>query len=147
MRIPLLHATSSMLFFSLLAPFANAAELLQSMELVNSGAILSCNYTVSSNEFLFTCRDGYSVFALRCLADEARSIEPGVDDRRDFVCPVSAAQSVAGNAFRLSCSLYDPTMREYLLDRTTRYPNLLLDGRVPTHNCPSTKTDYRGGHE
>src|SRR5688572_20054819 len=38
-------------------PHGRAAELLASVQLVNAGAVLSCDYARSNDSFTFTCRD------------------------------------------------------------------------------------------
>jgi predicted ATPase len=50
----------------------NATELLESVQLVNGGAALSCDYTQPDDRFTFTCRGAYTVFALRCVSESSR---------------------------------------------------------------------------
>ena len=125
---------------------ANAAELLESVRLVNGGAVLSCDYTHPDDGFTFTCRDAHTVFALRCVsvAWSAPSVQRA--EQQEFLCPVSADRSAFGNALRLRCSAYGAASRDELysrdkLWRTAPNPRLLVEGRVPTHSCHSAKVD------
>jgi hypothetical protein len=124
----------------------HAAELLESVRLVNGGAVLSCDYTHADAGSTFTCRDTHTVFALRCVSVEWSALRLQRVGEQEFLCPVSAERSAFGNALRLRCSasggasndeLYSPDK----LWRTRPNPRLLVDGRMPTHQCDSAKVD------
>jgi hypothetical protein len=124
----------------------NAAELLESVRLVNGGAVLSCDYTHPDDSFKFACRDAYTVFALRCVSVAWSALSVQRADQQEFVCPVSADRSAFGNALRLRCTAYGAASNDELysrdkLWRTAPNPRLLVDGRMPTHNCHSAKVD------
>jgi hypothetical protein len=128
------YATRSAVAFCLsllVSAGAFSAELLGSIDLVNGGAILTCDYTQSSERFLFTCRDTYAVFGLSCTAEPGSEIGSGSDS---FLCPVSG-----GSALRLKCTAYRAADREYIRARAEQNPRALVEGRVPTHNCRSAK--------
>jgi hypothetical protein len=127
-------------------PCGSAAELLESVRLVNSGAVLSCDYARSDEGFTFTCRDAYTVFALRCVSVEWSALNMQRVGQHELLCPVSAERSAFGNALRLRCSAYGEPSNDELFSRdklwrTKPNPRLLVDGRVPTHNCESAKVD------
>ena len=127
-------------------PHGRAAELLASVQLVNAGAVLSCDYASSTESFTFTCRDAYTVFALRCVSVAWSALSVQREGQQEFICPVSAGRSVFGNALRLRCSEHDAASRDELysrdaLWRTAPHPRLLVEGRIPTHNCHSAKID------
>jgi hypothetical protein len=117
---------------------ALSAELLASIELVNGGAILTCDYTQSSGRFLFTCRDTYAVFGLSCTAEPESEIGRGNDN---FLCPVPGGSAIEGSALRLKCTAYTAADRDYIRARAEQNPRALVEGRVPTHNCRSAKVD------
>jgi hypothetical protein len=119
---------------------AVAADLLASVQLVNGGAILSCDYTRSGELFEFTCRDTYAVFALRCVA-EAQSAIGEPSNQQDFLCPVPAEPNAFGNALRLRCIGHSARDREYFQARAAGNPRMLLEGRVPTQTCRSAKVN------
>jgi hypothetical protein len=119
---------------------------LESVRLVNGGAVLSCDYTHPDDGFTFTCRDAYTVFALRCVSVEWSALSAQRAEQQEFLCPVSAERSAFGNALRLRCSAYGAPSRDELysrdkLWRTAPNPRLLVDGRMPTHSCHSAKVD------
>jgi hypothetical protein len=116
------------------------------VQLVNGGAILSCDYTRSDDGLMFTCRDTHAVFALRCVAVEWSALSPQHVGQQEFLCPVSAERSAFGNALRLRCMAYGGSSHDELysrdkLWRTKPDPRLLVDGRMPTHDCESAKVD------
>jgi hypothetical protein len=117
---------------------ALSAELLASIELVNGGAILTCDYTQSSAHFLFTCRDTYAVFGLSCTAEPESEIGRANDN---FLCPVPGGSAIEGSALRLKCTAYTAADRDYIRARAEQNPRALVEGRVPTHNCRSAKVD------
>jgi hypothetical protein len=117
---------------------ALSAELLASIDLVNGGAILTCDYTQSSERFLFTCRDTYAVFGLSCTAEPESEIGRGNDN---FLCPVSGGSATGASALRLKCTAYRAADRDYIRARAEQNPRALVEGRVPTHNCRSAKVD------
>jgi hypothetical protein len=80
------------------------------------------------------------VFALRCVA-EAQSAVAGQSNRQNFLCPVTGEPDAFGDALRLGCTEYSAQVREYFQTRAARDPQILLEGRVPTHNCRSAKVD------
>jgi hypothetical protein len=126
--------------------YGNAAELLTSVQLVNGGAVLSCDYTRSDERFVFTCSDTHAVFALRCGSVEWSALSAQRPGQQEFLCPVSAERSVFGNALRLRCTRYDAPLRDELYSRDKFWrakpdPRLLVDGRMPTHGCASAKVD------
>jgi hypothetical protein len=130
--------------------FANssgsAAELLESVRLVNGGAVLSCDYTHPDDGFTFTCRDAYTVFALRCVSVAWSGLSVQRAGQQEFLCPVSADRPAFGNALRLRCGAYGAPSRDELysrdkLWRTAPNPRLLVEGRIPTHNCHSAKVE------
>ena len=127
-------------------PRGNAAELLESVRLVNGGAVLSCDYTHPDDGFTFTCRDAYTVFALRCVSVPWPALSGQRMGQQEFLCPVSPERSPFGNALRLRCNAYGEPSHDELysrdkLWRTRPNPRLLVDGRVPTHGCESAKAD------
>lgn len=127
-------------------PCANAAELLESVLLVNGGAVLSCDYTHPDDSFRFTCRDAYTVFALRCVSVAWSALSVQRVGQEDFLCPVSTERSAFGNALRLRCRAYGDALHDELFSRdklwrTKPSPRLLVDGRMPTHGCESAKVD------
>lgn len=127
----------AMVCFALTAHSAAlGAEFLASVQLVNSGAILTCDYTRSSGLFLFTCRDSYSVFGLSCTSEPTSAT-----GTEDFLCPVSAEPAVDGNALRLKCMAYSARDRDYFRAQAEQNPKSLVEGRVATHNCRSAKVD------
>jgi hypothetical protein len=115
-----------------------SAELLESIDLVNGGAILTCDYTQSSERFLFTCMDTYAVFGLSCTAEPESEIGRGNDN---FLCPVSGGSAVEPSALRLKCTAFSAADRDYIRARAGQNPRALLEGRVPTHICRSAKVD------
>jgi hypothetical protein len=117
----------------------NAAELLESVRLVNGGAILSCDYTQPDNAFTFTCQDSSTVFALRCISVAWSALSIRRPEQQEFLCPVSAERSAFGNALRLRCSKYEAASLELM--RTAPNQRLLVEGRIPTHHCQSAKVD------
>jgi hypothetical protein len=117
---------------------ALSAELLASIDLVNGGAILTCDYTQSGERFLFTCRDTYAVFGLNCTAEPESEIGSGSDS---FLCPVSGGSAIERNALRLTCTTYRAADRDYIRARADQNSRALIEGRVPTHNCRSAKVD------
>jgi hypothetical protein len=125
----------------------NAAELLESVQLVDGGAVLSCDYTHPDDGFMLTCRDTHAVFALRCVAIEWSALSQQRVGQQEFLCPVSPERSAFGNALRLRCTAYggasphDELFSRDKLWRTKPDPRLLVDGRMPTHGCASTKVD------
>jgi hypothetical protein len=124
----------------------NAAEPLESVQLVNGGAVLSCDYTRPDDSFMFTCRDTHAVFALRCVAVEWSAPSPQRVGQQEFICPVSPERSAFGNALRLRCTAngdasHDELFSRDKLWRTKPDPRLLVDGRMPTHGCASAKVD------
>jgi hypothetical protein len=124
----------------------NAAELLESVQLVKGGAVLSCDYTRPDDGFAFTCRDAHTVFALRCVSVAWSALSVQRAEQQEFLCPVSADRSAFGNALRLRCSALGAASRDELysrdaLWRTAPNPRLLVEGRIPTHNCHSAKVD------
>ena len=140
---PLAVAVLSLAFAN---PHGRAAELLASVQLVNAGAVLSCDYASSNESFTFTCRDAYTVFALRCVSAAWSALSVQRAEEQEFLCPVSADRSAFGNALRLRCSAYGAASRDELysrdvLWRTAPNPRLLVDGRSPTHSCHSAKVD------
>jgi hypothetical protein len=127
-------------------PCANAAELLESVQLVNGGAVLSCDYTQPDDSFTFTCRDAYTVFALRCVSAPWSALRVQRVGQQEFLCPVSTGRSAFGNALRLRCSAYGDALNDELFSRDKLWrarpdPRLLVDGRMPTHGCESAKVD------
>jgi hypothetical protein len=123
-----------------------AADLLESVQLVNGGAVLSCDYTRSDDGFVFNCRDTQAVFALHCVAVEWSALDPQRVGQQEFLCPVSAEPSAFGNALRLRCKAYGGSSHDELysrdkLWRTKPDPRLVVDGRMPTHGCESAKVD------
>lgn len=127
-------------------PSVNAAEPLESVQLVNGGAVLSCDYRRADKGFTLTCRDAHAVFALRCdaVAWSAPSVPRA--EQQEFLCPVSAERSAFGNALRLQCSAYGAPSHDELFShdklwRTRPNPRLLVDGRMPTRSCDSAKVD------
>jgi hypothetical protein len=127
-------------------PCGNAAELLESVRLVNGGAVLSCDDTRPDDGVTFTCRDAYTVFALRCASVAWSALSVQRVGQEEFLCPVSAERSAFGNALRLRCSAYGEPSHDELysrdrLWRTRPDPRLLVDGRMPTHSCESAKVD------
>ena len=127
------------LFFAISS--GNAAEPLASVQLVNGGAILSCDYTRSDERFTFTCRDTYAVFALRCASVAWSALSVQRAGQQEFLCPVSVERSASGNALRLRCSEYSAASRERFRTWPELGERLLLEGRVPTHTCHSAKVD------
>lgn len=127
--------------------WANAAELLESVHLVDGGAALSCEYTRPGEVFMLTCRDTHGVFALRCVVVEWSASSPQRAEQQEFLCPVSPERSAFGNALRLRCTAYggasplDELFSRDKLWRTKPEPRLLVDGRMPTHGCASAKVD------
>jgi hypothetical protein len=124
----------------------NAAELLESVRLVNGGAILSCDYARPDDRFTFTCRDAHTVFALRCVSVAWSALSGQRDGQQEFLCPVSADRFAFGNALRLRCSPYGAPLDDELYSRDERWraapnPRLLVEGRMPTHQCDSAKVD------
>ena len=124
----------------------NAAELLESVRLVNGGTVLSCDYTHPDDGFTFTCRDAYAVFALRCVSVAWSALSVQRAGQQEFLCPVSADRSAFGNALRLRCSAYGAASNDELFSRdklwrTAPNPRLLVEGRIPTHSCHSAKVD------
>jgi len=127
-------------------PHGRAAELLASVQLVNAGAVLSCDYASFNDSFTFTCRDAYTVFALRCVSVAWSSLSVQRAGQQELLCPVSVDHSAFGNALRLRCSAYGAASRDELysrdaLWRTGPNPRLLVEGRNPTHSCHSAKVD------
>ncbi len=127
-------------------PGGYAAELLESVRLVNGGAILSCDYTHPDAGFTFTCRDTHAVFALRCVSVAWSALSVQRADQQEFLCPVSAERSAFGNGLRLRCTAHGAPSHDELysrdkLWRTRPNPQLLVDGRMPTHQCDSAKVD------
>jgi hypothetical protein len=127
-------------------PCANAAQLLESVQLVNGGAVLSCDYTQPDDSFTFTCRDAYTVFALRCVSAPWSALRVQRVGQQEFLCPVSTERSAFGNALRLRCSAYGDALNDELFSRDKLWrarpdPRLLVDGRMPTHGCESAKVD------
>ena len=129
-------ALSSLVFLS---SYGNAAEPLASAQLVNGGAVLSCDYTRSDERFMFTCSDTHAVFALRCASVEWSALNAQREGQQEFLCPVAAERSAFGNALRLRCSEYDAHYFEVM--RTAPNPQFLVEGRIPTHQCDSAKVD------
>jgi hypothetical protein len=130
-------------------PGGHAAELLESVRLVNGGAVLSCDYTHPDAGFTFTCRDTHTVFALRCVSVEWSALSGQRVGQQEFLCPVSAERSAFGNALRLRCSAYGVALHDELYSRDKHWrtrpdPRLLVDGRMPTNQCDSAKVDF--GH-
>jgi hypothetical protein len=99
-------------------PCANAAELLESVQLVNGGAVLSCDYTHPDDSFTFTCRDAYTVFALRCVSVPWSALRVQRVGQQEFLCPVSTERSAFGNALRLRCSAYGDERRALFARQT-----------------------------
>jgi hypothetical protein len=127
-------------------PGGYAAELLESVRLVNGGAVLSCDYTHADAGFTLTCRDTHTVFALRCFSVEWSALSVQRVGQQEFLCPVSVERSAFGNALRLRCSAYGGASHDELYSRdkfwrTAPNPRLLVDGRMPTHQCDSAKVD------
>ena len=120
-------------------PRGYAAELLESLQLVNGGAVLSCDYTDSDDGFRFTCQDAHTVFGLRCVSVAWSDLSVQRPGQREFLCPVSAEPSAFGNALRLRCSEYEAASQELM--RAAPNPRLLVEGRIPTHHCQSAKVD------
>src|SRR5690349_13196904 len=90
-------------FLVCVTSYGSAAELLASLQFVNGGAVLSCDYTRSDERFMFTCSDTHAVFALRCASVAWTALNVQRADQQEFLCPVSAERSVFGNALRLRC--------------------------------------------
>jgi hypothetical protein len=125
----------------------NAAELLESVRLVDGGAVLSCDYTRLDEDFTFTCRDSHAVFALRCVSVAWSALSVQRPEQQEFLCPVSAERSAFGNALRLRCTAYGDSSHDELFSRdklwrTRPDPRLQVDGRMPTHSCDSAKVDF-----
>jgi len=125
------------LIFSISCSYA--AEPLESVRLVNGGAVLDCDYMNSDNGFTFTCRDASTVFALRCASVAWSELSVQRAEQQEFLCPVSAERSAFGNALRLRCTKYDAAFLELM--RTAPNPRALMEGRTPTHHCHSAKVD------
>jgi len=127
---------------------SNAAELLESVQLVNGGAALSCDYTHPDDGYAFTCRDAYTVFALRCVSVAWSALSVQRAGQQEFLCPVSAGTSAFGNGLRLRCTPNVADSRDELYSRDKRWrtapnPRLLVEGRMPTHQCDSAKVDIK----
>jgi hypothetical protein len=107
-RVADLRRCAALLFLALSLAFAispgSAAELLESVELVNGGAVLSCDYTHPDGGGMFICRDAYSVFALHCVSAAWSALNVQRTGQQEFLCPVSAGRSAFGNALRLRCT-------------------------------------------
>src|SRR5262245_54591575 len=91
----------------LLTCYGNAAERLASVQFVNGGAVLSCDYTRSDQLFVFTCSDTQAVFELRCASVVWSALSAQREGQQEFLCPVSPQRSAFGNGLRLRCSEYD----------------------------------------
>jgi hypothetical protein len=140
------HFAVAVFSLAFAGPHGRAAELLASVQLVNAGAVFSCDYASSNDTFTFTCRDAYTEFALRCVSVAWSALSIQRAGQQEFLCPVSADRSAFGNALRLRCSAYGAASRDELyardaLWRTAPTPRLLVEGRMPTHNCHSDKVD------
>jgi hypothetical protein len=54
---------------------------------------------------------------------------------------VETEWSSAGNGLLLRCLRYDERSLEFFRRNATKYSNTLIEGRIPTLNCSSTKID------
>jgi hypothetical protein len=116
--------------------------LLSSVALVDGGAILSCHEELP-DRYLLTCKDKYAIFGLQCFAGAAESLVPSAVRLEYFTvnCLVETEWSSAGNGLLLRCLRYDERSLEFFRRNATKYSNTLIEGRIPTLNCSSTKID------
>jgi hypothetical protein len=70
LRSRMVVARVSIASWSLLIGFqTQAADLLTSLDRLDSGRRLGCDYELVSEMYLFTCEDVYGEFALHCFLD------------------------------------------------------------------------------
>ena len=149
-----LSVASTAVVWSSLWSFVQAAEFLESIDLIDGGRVVMCHYEASSDAYLFTCEDIYAVFGLQCFLDVAETrrvsaLTAGVYPRKEvssFVCPVTPMQSVAGEGLQLDCRSFNPRrpeLLELLGDLATEnLRRLEVEGRLPTVKCDSRKIEF-----
>jgi len=123
---------------------AQAADLLTSLDRIDSGRTLSCDYELVSELYSFTCEDIYGEFSLQCFVDIdwPRLPPPSVPGRERFgvICPVTPEDSIQGNALHLGCYKYDPKEIERHI-HLYGIPPGLLKARLRMAQCASAKVD------
>jgi hypothetical protein len=122
---------------------AQAADLLTSLDRIDGGRILSCDYELVSAKYLFTCEDVYGEFSLQCFVDnDEPPLPPPVRGmvRSGFICPVSREHSIQGNALRLGCVKNDAKDVEKHIEQFGIPPGLLT-ARLRMAQCASAKVD------
>lgn len=121
-----------------------AAELLTSLDRVNSGSVLTCDYEFLSGAYLFTCEDAFGEFSVQCVADaEPPRLAAAVrGERVDVICSVTREISVQGNALRLGCFKFDSKHVENNQSMARQYPELLRGRKLRVAQCTSEKVDF-----
>jgi hypothetical protein len=122
---------------------AHAADLLTSLDRIDGGRSLGCDYELVSETYSFTCEDQYGEFSLLCFVDINRPrLAPPVPgtERLGLICPVTPEHSIQGNALRLECLKHDAKDIEKHIDLFGIPPGL-LKARLRMAQCASAKVD------
>ena len=128
---------------------AQAADLLTSLDRIDGGRSLGCDYELVSEMYLFTCEDVYGEFSLQCFVDIdwPRLPSPVRTERFGVICPVTAEHSIQGNALHLGCYKHDSKGFERHIDLFGQYPPELLKAPRPRMaQCASAKVDIDWNH-
>jgi hypothetical protein len=122
---------------------AQAAELLTSIDRIDGGRVLSCDYESGSDRYQLACEDVFGEFSLQCFVDvEWPRLPPPVPGMERFgvICPVTPERSVQGNALRLECFKHDAKEIERHIDLFGIPPGV-LKARLRMAQCASAKVD------
>jgi hypothetical protein len=119
-----------------------ATEWLTSLDRIDGGRVLSCDYEFVSDHYLLTCEDVYEAFSLQCFADVGWSHRPSLKRGEGFgvICPVKSDHSNQGNALRLECLEHDSKDIERMRNLAGQHPE--LHPRIRMAQCSSEKVDF-----
>jgi hypothetical protein len=119
------------------------AELLTSVERIDGGRILSCDFELVSGIYQFTCDDKYAEFSLQCFVDVEWGSFPSPlhVERFAVICPVSSERSIRGNALRLACIKYDSKDIAWQREVARKHPEQGASRRIRMGHCASEKVD------
>jgi hypothetical protein len=120
----------------------HAAQLLSSVQLIDGGRILSCDYELASDVYMFTCDDrNYPEFALQCFLDVDWPLLPSATpvERFGVICPVTPEPSAQGNALHLGCVKYTSKDLDWQRTVTQEDPALAAGRRIRKAQCASEK--------
>ena len=123
---------------------AQATDMLTSLDRIDGGRILSCDYELVSEMYSFTCEDKYGEFSLQCFVDIDWPRLPSAvrTERFGVICPVTSERSVQGNGLHLGCHNNDPKEFERNAYLYGQYPlELLKAPRLRMAQCASAKID------